>query len=259
LVLEHQLTPKLDIFCIDLEYQSEKYVKDNNELYRLKTSRDNGSMSIHIFEDEWLYRRNIVESRVKNYLGLSDYNIYARKCEIRSVSKEDSRVFLEYNHIQGSINGKYNIGLYYNNELVSIMTFGNLRKNLGSSSQNNTFELLRFCNKLNTNVVGGASKLFKYFIQTYQPDKIVSYCDLRWSCGKLYEILGFNLSHISRPNYFYIDKTNKRRENRFKYRKDVLVKQGFNESKSEHEIMLSRGIYRIYDCGCNVYEYQVGS
>ena len=37
--------------------------------------------------------------------------------------------------------------------------------------------------------------------------------------------------------------------------KDILIKQGFDRNKTEHEIMLERKIYRIYDCGCNVYKF----
>ena len=118
-----------------------------------------------------------------------------------------------------------NLGLYHQNELVSLMSFGKLRKNLGSNARNNEYELLRFCNKLNTSVIGGASKLLNFFKVKYKPIKIISYCDLRWSDGKMYEILGFTLSHISRPNYFYINEDKKIRENRFKYRKDILVKE----------------------------------
>jgi len=67
----------------------------------------------------------------------------------------------------------------------------------------------------------------------------------------LYEKLGFTHIHDSKPNYWYIIGTN--REYRFKHRKDVLVKEGFDPSKTEHQIMLERGINRIYDCGNKKY------
>ena len=244
---------RLDIFYIDLIGNSEKKVSNNFEINRLKNNRKNDKMTFHIFEDEWLYQKEIVKSRINNILGNNKEKIYARNCDIRIVENKDCRVFLEKNHIQGNVNGMCNLGLYHQNELVSLMSFGKLRKNLGSNARNNEYELLRFCNKLNTSVIGGASKLLNFFKVKYKPIKIISYCDLRWSDGKMYEILGFTLSHISRPNYFYINEDKKIRENRFKYRKDILVKDGFDKNKSEHEIMLERGIYRIYDCGCKVY------
>ena len=134
------------------------------------------------------------------------------------------------------------------------MCFGKPRINLGSrNSEEGEYELLRFCNKLYTTVVGGASKLFKHFIDAYNPSLITSYCDRRWSVGKMYEALGFTLSHKSQPNYYYIQGNN--RKNRFKFRKSELIKEGFDPNKSESEIMKERGIHRIYDCGTLVFKW----
>lgn len=224
-------------------------------LHKTKECLEKGIQLIHIFEDEWIYKKDIVKSRILNLLGKSENKIYARKCSIKEVDSKTSREFLNENHIQGYCNSSIRYGLYYEGMLVSLMTFGGKRKNLGSNNIEGHFELLRFCNKLNTNVIGGASKLFKYFIDKKKPQNVVSYADRRWSVGKLYEILGFTLSHESQPSYFYV--INDKRENRFNYRKDVLVKEGYDPNKTEHQIMLDRGIYRIYDCGCLVYEYNI--
>jgi len=126
------------------------------------------------------------------------------------------------------------------------MTFGNRRVAMGKKSTEE-YELLRFCNKLNTNVIGGASKLFKYFINNYNPKKITTCVDRSFSQGKLYEILGFRLQSKTQPNYYYIK--NKIRQHRFNFRKDILVKEGYDSTKTEHEIMLERKISRIYDSG----------
>jgi hypothetical protein len=135
------------------------------------------------------------------------------------------------------------------------MTFGCLRKSMGNNSIEDAYELFRFCNKLNTTVIGGADKLLKYFIKTYKPNEIISYADRRWSQGQLYKKLGFEFIHNSKPNYFYIN--NCKREYRFKYRKDVLVKEGFDKNKTEREIMEERGFNRIYDCGNKKYIFKI--
>jgi hypothetical protein len=83
------------------------------------------------------------------------------------------------------------------------MSFGNKRKYMGQKSYEGTYEMLRFCNKLNTIVVGGASKLLKYFINKYTPKEITSYADRSWSSGNLYQKLGFKLVSKTRPNYYY--------------------------------------------------------
>ena len=154
---------------------------------------------------------------------------------------------LNSNHIQGFVGSNVSYGLYYKNELVSIMTFGGLRKSLGYNPKKGTYEMIRFCNKLNHNIVGGASKLFKHFIKINKPKEIISYSDNRYFDGSLYGKLGFEFIEETKPNYFYV--INHNRENRFKYRKDVLVKEGYDKSITEKEIMKSRGYSRIWDCG----------
>jgi len=246
---------KIAIEYNGLRWHSEQFGKDKNyHLNKTELCNKQGIRLIHIFEDEWIYKQDIVKSRLKMILGMNGKRIFARKCKIKEVSFNDSKEFLEKNHIQGSCMSKYRYGLYYNNELLSLMTFGDKRKNLGSNSENKCFELLRFCNKLDIKVIGGASKLLKHFIMNVNPKEIISYCDRRWSNGDLYEKLGFSFDHCSKPNYFYI--INGKRENRFKYRKSELIKNGFDKNKSEHEIMLERNIYRIYDCGTKVYKWK---
>ena len=115
------------------------------------------------------------------------------------------------------------------------------------SNDENVYEMLRFCNKLNTSVIGGADKLFKYFINTYKPKEVISYADRSWSQGELYKKLGFTFIGKTPPNYYYI--IDRKRYHRFNFRKDKLIREGFDSTKSEHEIMLKRKIYRIYDSG----------
>ena len=193
-----------------------------------------------------------MKSRIKNLLGLTDNRIYGRKCIIKEITAKEAKIFLDLNHIQGNVNARIKVGLFYDNELVSLMTFGGLRKSMGGVSDVGSYELLRFCNKLDSTIIGGADKLLKYFIKTYDPKKLISYADRRWSTGNLYEKLGFTFIHDSKPSYYYI--VNNRREYRFKYRKDILISEGYDGSKTEREIMIERGLYRIYDCGAKRYE-----
>lgn len=210
---------------------------------------------IHIFEDEWQNKRNICISRIKNLLGVSEKRVYARKCEIRPVASSETGKFLDENHLQGKVPSLISYGLYFNGELVSLMTFGKLRKNLGSTSKEGSYELLRFCNKLGYSVPGAASRLFKCFIREYNPQEVISYADRRWSAGNMYEKIGFKLDHVSKPNYFYV--INGKRYNRFGFRKDVLVrKYGCPPEMTEKSFCESKGWYRIYDCGCLVYKWE---
>jgi hypothetical protein len=227
-----------------LYWHSELYKKPNYHISKTEICENQNIQLIQIYEDDWIYKKNIVKSRILNLLGKSQ-QIYARKCEVAEINDNKLlRTFLNDNHIQGFIGSKVKLGLFFENELVSIMTFGNLRKIMGQKSKDGSYEMLRFCNKLNTNVVGGASKLFKYFLKNYSPTEITSYADRSWSIGNLYLKLGFILEHKTRPNYYYIIENI--RKHRFAYRKDTLSD---SKEKSEHQIMLDKKILRIYDSG----------
>jgi len=234
-------------------WHNELYKNNNYHLDKTEFFENIGIKLIHIYEDDWLYKQDIVKSRILNLLGKSN-KIYARDCEIKEVYDNNLvRNFLEQNHLQGFVGSKIKIGLFYNDELVSLMTIGSLRKSLGQKSKEGTYEMLRFCNKLNTNVVGGASKIFKYFIKKYAPLEMISYADRSWSQGNLYEKLGFKLVHKTQPNYYYV--IDGIRKHRFGFRKDVLVENGSDSLKSEHDIMLEKNIYRIYDSGQLKYKF----
>ena len=247
---------ELDIYLPELKlafefnglwWHNELNKENNYHLNKTEECEKNNIQLIHIFEDDWLYKKDIVKSIILNKLNKSK-KIWARKCQVKEISNNVYRDFLDNNHIQGYINSKIKIGLYYNNELVSVMGFGNYRIAMGKKKTNRgEYELLRFCNKLSTNIIGGASKLFKYFTEKYKPIEITTYADRCWSKGELYKTLGFNFVSKTQANYYYIIEGI--RNFRFNFRKDKLIKQGFDSNKTEHQIMLERGIYRIYNSG----------
>lgn len=205
---------------------------------------------IHIFENEWLDKQDIVKSRIKNLLGLYDTHIGARKCEVKYVDSKTSFAFQVDNHLQGAVRSKVNVGLYFKDELVSLMTFSKPR-----FSTKYEWELVRFCNKLGYNIPGAASRLLKYFEKEYKPTNIVSYADRRWSYSKrtVYDTLGMVLSHVSAPNYWYWKGSEF--SSRIKYQKHKLssVLKIYDGNKTETENMLVNGFNRIFDCGNLVY------
>ena len=220
---------------------------------------DVGIKLIHIFEDELLFKKDIVMSRIKNYLGITDKRIYARNCIIKEVSFNDKKIFLNDNHTQGNSIDKIRLGLYYNDELISVMTFSSLRKALGQNKTMNSWELTRFASKINTSVVGGFSKLISAFINGYNPHKIITYADIRWS-GLNENVYGNQFKFIGKttPNYWYVKKGQYlHRNHRYRFRKDVLVSEGFSTNKTEWEIMQEKGYDRIWDCGNLKYEFVV--
>ena len=221
----------------DKHYHLNKLVKANEIGIRL----------IQIFEDEWEFKSDICKSLLRHRLGKTSTTIYARKCQVREISVDEKNDFLNINHIQGQDKSRFKIGLFYGEELVSVMTFGVPRSNKECQ-----WELIRFCVKQNLNVVGGASKLFQYFIRTYSPISIVSYADRRWSDGELYKKLEFKLASIGRPQYFYLNRKNYlRREDRRNYTKENIKLKFPDADLTKHEdvLMIEYGYDRIWDCG----------
>ena len=255
---------ELDIYLPDLKlafefnglfWHNELGIDNNYHYNKTELCEQHGIHLIHIFEDDWKYKQKIVKSRILNLLGKTPNKIYGRKCIIKEITDNKLiRDFLENNHLQGFVGSQIKLGLLYNDELISLMIFGSKRISMGSKSKDdNIYEMLRFCSKLNTSVIGGSEKLFKYFIEKYKPVEVISYADRSWSQGKLYQKLGFKLIHKTQPNYYYI--VNGIRKYRFNYRKDKLIRDGFDSNKTEHEIMLERKIYRIYDSGSLKFNY----
>ena len=207
-----------------------------------------------IFEDEWDNKKEIIKSMIRNSLKLLSLKIYARKCEIRTVDTITSKEFMNNNHLQGYTNSKIKLGLYYNNELVSMMMFNKPRIIIGGNKtpSDDIFEITRFASQLNTSVVGGASKLLSYFVKNHSPKKIISYADRRFSTGNLYKQLGFDFIRYTKPNYYYLLKN--KRLHRFNLNKQTLIKLGYDKNKTEKQITEENNIYRIYDCGSLLFE-----
>ena len=233
-----------------LYWHTERLGKHKNyHLDKSKLCLDKGIQLIHIFEDEWKNKRDIVISRLNHILGFSKTKIYARKCEIREIDNGTKDEYLERTHLQGADKSSIRLGGYYDNELVGVMTFSKLRKVVGmKNTEDNQYELVRYSN---SGVVGLAGKLFSYFIKNFSPDRVVTYADRRWTPDNdncLYSKLGFTCVGETKPNYWYTKKY-KIREHRFNYRKDVLVSLGHDSNKTENEIMCELGYDKIWDCG----------
>jgi len=235
-----------------LYWHSSEFLDKDYHLDKTINCIENKIKLIHIFEDEWLHKQEIVKSMIKHRLRLTDKTIFARKCDVRVVTKKEKKDFLNNNHLQGSCPTTYDVGLYYGGLLVSIMCFG--KRDI---LKNKNMELIRFCNSLNTNVVGSFGKLFSFFKRSNTDIKeIISYCDRRWGEGGVYLENGFTFISDTIPNYCYI--VNKSRESRYKYQKHKLLNMGLGVvSETEEEIMLKNNFYRIYDCGNKKYVYNI--
>jgi len=230
-------------------WHSENINSDKNyHLNKTIDCKEQEYQLIHIFEDEWKTKQEIVKSILKSKLGIYDFKIGARKCILKELTYKDIKKFIKENHIQGSVYSSINIGLFYQDELVQVCTFSKSRFN-----KKYDYELLRFCSKLNTQVIGGLSKCISYFKKNYS-GTLISYADKRYSDGLGYLSSGFKLVGNSKLNYWYI--LNGNRYSRIQFQKHKLSKllSSFNPSLTEWENMQLNGYNRIWDCGNLIFE-----
>jgi len=203
---------------------------------------------LQFWDTEIIDKFNIVKSILSTKLKLNNITkIYGRNTEIRKLKYFQVSEFLENNHLQGKRSSNINYGLYHNEELVMIATFNKHKKY--------DYELVRMCSKLNTNIVGGAQKLMKIFINTYNPTNLVSYCDKRIFNGNVYTKLNLNYQGDSLPNYFYFNINNYKLQSRIMYQKHKLKHKlkNYDENLTEIENMKNNGYDRIFDCGNKIF------
>lgn len=224
---------------------------ENYHLSRTKLANENGYRCIHIWQwDDW--NKVVLMLRDKQKL-------YARKLQLKEITKQEANQFLNLYHLQNACRGNsVNLGLYQDDQLIQVMTFGKPRYN-----KNYQWELLRLCTNVNYYVVGGAERLFKHFLKQYNPESIISYCDISKFTGDVYERLGFKLKEQTKPQKIW------GKSDRYKkdYITDNLLRQrgadqliGTHDGKgtSNEEIMLREGWLPVYDCGQKVFEYKRG-
>ncbi|BDH16493.1 MAG: hypothetical protein [Bacteriophage sp.] len=241
-------------------WHREELVKDKS-FQKVFYCNNEGIRLITISEDEWENKKEITKWKLKQLLNVfNGERIYARKTIIKEVPPKEKNLFLDENHIQGKDKSFINLGLYYNDELVSIMTFSKPRKSLNSKH----FELSRYATKKGTNVIGGFSKLLKYSRNYFnEGDTIKTYASLAYSLGELYDNNGFTEVKISKPSYWYFkDKQTKKLFHRFTFNKKEIERlynlgklSFFDKNLTEKENMLRNGYYTVLDCGNLVYTY----
>ena len=244
---------KIAIEFNGIYWHSELNGKDKNyHLNKTTQCQEKGIQLIHVFESEWLEKQEIVKSIIAAKLGKFKTRLFARNCAVREIDNDIKNSFLNENHSQGEDKSTINIGLFYNDELVSVMTFGNSRYN-----KKYEYEMHRFCTKIGYQIIGGAGKLWSYFVKTYNPKSVITYADRRYSDGTFYEKIGFKKIGISKPNYFYF-KSASMLLSRLKFQKHKLknILESFNPELTEWDNMQLNGYDRIWDCGNYVFVWK---
>ena len=209
-------------FRIDKDYHANK----------TNTAQQSGIQLIHIWENDWANKRDIVQSLILSKLGIT-VKIMARKCTVQKVPKLDADEFFNNNHLKGSGKNGITYGLYYDNELVMCMRFARHPKY--------EWELLRMSSKLGITVVGGMSKILAHFKRQHCSSQLMSYVDRDISNGKSYYAVGFELLSVTGPSYWYVD-SKMNVHHRQQYQRKLI-------GKSEEEYTKEMKLFRIHNSG----------
>ena len=203
---------------------------------------------IHIFEYEWLSKKQPKLKELLKSILCGTQSIYGRDTYIKEISNSEAIDFEDKYHLQLGVNAAINLALFYKNDMIAVFTFGTPRYN--STHQ---YELIRACYKSDISVIGGSEKLFKYFINKYKPKSIITYCDISKFTGGMYTRLGFKPiqpNPITEPNYVWLNTEDNSILSRYKTQKHKLITQGLGtQDQTENEIMESLGYLKIYDSG----------
>lgn len=222
----------------------------NDKFYHFNKSylcEQKGIRLIHIYEYQWEdnVKREILKSIIRNSLGQNENILYARKCQIKELNKKDVEEFSKLNSLHAHRNASIYLGLFYNDELVELMSFG---KAFFSRDNSIDYECIRSITKINTTVIGGMNKLFKYFINKYNPNKILYYVDYNTHNGNSMSKLGFKFINYSKGGMINISNS-----------KEAIEKFGyiFNRKPEKHkeiqEYVKQGKIFTIYDAGVKKY------
>lgn len=181
--------------CKDPYCEKHKLIDKFYHLNRAINANENGYDWIFIFD-------NLDEKKVLDMIGSklkkSKRIFYGRKLSIQEIDKKDAKDFIHEYHLLGERKfADVNLGLFNENELISVMSFKLLSKG--------DWELKRFVSKQDTAIVGGPEKLFKYFILNFNPNTIKTFADYNLGNAELYPRLNFKLIKDPKPSLFWMN------------------------------------------------------
>ena len=264
---------EIDIFYpslnLGIEYNGSKFhatlgsaFDNKHKLYhqdKFLLAKEKGIHLINIFDVDWANNQDKIKMYLRS-LVVPQKRLFARKCKVKEISREMAVNFTDKYHIQGSVSRfmKINYGLFFNDELYAVMSFGKLRL---SKTDDGQYELHRYCVKDGYTILGGAEKLLKHFEIDYSPKYIRSYSDNDYFMGGIYERLGFENAGQCTPRYYwYLNGVELRREacqlKRLKEDYPELLQEAYDKEAPNKEdyVMLKLGACKVYRSGNTKWE-----
>ena len=238
-----------DTHCAIIFHSLENTRRDKKVKIKYAHHPDPTIKFVHLWEDHWIFRELKIRSMLKSLMGITK-RIHGRETKLIPIDNNQLMQFLDVNHLNVPIKAKYKYGLFKNLELVAVMSFSKSRKIVRDDVVFNSYELLRFCNKLDITVVGGFSKLLHYFLKMHTPDDVMTYVDSDWSDGRSLMGMGFEFSEGIPAMEFWLNINTGERE----YPHLVLTKHKKSlhvlESETEKNSFLTQHAYvQVYNSG----------
>lgn len=228
-----------------VEWHSEKYGKGKYyHLNKTLLGEKKGIRLLHIFEDDFLEKKEIIFEKLKNILKLNKNKVVigGRKCSISIINYYDAKRFLNKFHIQGCAHSTLYYAAKYNEEVVAVMSF--------KKYKNDNWELNRFATNFKYRLPGVAMKIFKHFLKENNVVSVKSFLDKTWlhTEDNLYIKMGFKKDGETPPDYTYL--IGRKRYHKFNFRKEILHKKyGLPLTMTESEMCEKIGVHRVYNCG----------
>ncbi len=210
-------------YCLGVEFNglfwhSDLFMPNDYHMNKTISANDKKIELLHVFEDEWISKNNIVKSIIKKRLNiLTQFDITNHI--VKNVSNDDKRLFLLENNIFGDTYSDIDVGLFMNDKLLTILSI---------KKENDCFNIVRFGDKNNHNIKNGTTELLNYVIKKYAPKKITYYDDLRFSEKEFLITNNFKKLKIIQPQHYVVS--------------NVIINK-----KTQKPL-------KIFDCGGVIYE-----
>jgi len=209
--------------------------------------------------------RNVLSSIILNACGVTGINFNGRDTEVGEVTNSRLRPFLDANSFYGYRAASLNLGLYLKRPrhgfppytLLMVYTFG--YPFFGAKKGKYDCEVIRAATLVGTNVRGGASKLFKHFVDNYPTltigkggknerdvvwNKCCYFCEYDHTNGNSLPHLGFDFLEYSGAGFMNVTKeTGVPFHRRPMHHKEVM--RDIRDGK----------VYSVSNCGTKTYIY----
>ena len=180
-------------------------------------AEQNNSFILWVKDFEWNHprKREVLKSYILHAAQKTPNKWYARNCYIKEVSPKEGGIFEEEHCFYGRRGASLRLGIYSKKDengfpadtLLMLYTFG-----ANFFAKNETIiEVIRVGTRKFCQVIGGASKLFKYFIKNYEylqvgtkllkVGTIKFYSDYDHNLGNSLELVGFKFKEYSKGGF----------------------------------------------------------